>query len=464
MPQLFPKNINQIKERINMKITRILGAAAACAVAFSLAGCSIKTGTSRFDAIITSINLSDDAVLASPKGEGIENADSLAITYEQFKKEYLYNLKYYSVSYGVESDTDEAYAESFTELRSSILSYLIEETIILDKAPEYGADQFTQEELDQLESEYQELLQKQYQTFGEAEDYSGLESGESPSAEEVLQRGEEAFAAYLADCGLTQDDLLVWQRNALVATKLKEAIVKDITIDRSEAEDVLESYIEAVKEIYKTNPAQYESGSYSTFWIPDGTRNIKHILIAFDDADCDEILALRKEEKDAEADALREECLAPLEEKVDEVLEKLDGGADFDELIKEYSADAVASEYYPDGYQVIPDSTSFVSEFVQAAFELENIGDYKLTSTDYGWHIVLYAGNAEITQEERDDSINYIHENLISTAKEETYTKTVEQWLEDYDFEINYSALNIPEPEQTEEADGESEASDSTAE
>ncbi len=447
-----------------MKITRILSAAAACAVALSLAGCSVKTGTSRFDSIIASINLSDDTVLASPKGEGIENADSFAITYEQFKKEYLYNLKYYSVSYGVESDTDESYAESFTELRSSILSYLIEEAIILDKAPEYGADQFTQEELDELEAEYQELLQQQYQGFGEAEDYSDLESGESPSTEEVLQRGEEAFTAYLADCGLTQDDLLVWQRNALIANKLKEAIVKDITIDRSEAEDVFNSYAETVKGIYESSPSQYESGSYSAFWIPEGTRNIKHILIAFDDADCDEILALREEEKDTEADALREQYLEPLKEKADEVLALLDGGADFDELIKEYSADAVASDYYPDGYQVIPDSTSFVSEFVQAAFELENIGDYKLAYTDYGWHIVLYASDAEITQEERDEYVDYIHENLISTAQEQAYTNTIEQWLEEYDFEINYSALNIPEPEQNEESESASGASDSAAE
>lgn len=451
-----------------MKIKRILSAAAACVVAMSLAGCSVKTGTSRFDSIITSINLSDDTILASPKGEGIENPDSLAITYEQFKKEYLYNLKYYSVSYGVESDTEGTYADTFTDLRSSILSYLIEEAIILDKASEYGADQFTQEELDELEAEYQELLQQQYQGFGELEDYSDFESGETPSAEEVLQRGEEAFAAYLADCGLTQDDLLVWQRNALIATKLKEAIIKDIAIDRSEAEDVFNTYAEAVKGIYESSPSQYESGSYSAFWIPDGTRNVKHILIAFDDADCDEILALREEEKDAEADALREQYLEPLKEKADEVLALVDGGADFDELIKEYSADAVASDYYPDGYQVIPDSTSFVSEFVQAAFELENIGDYKLAATDYGWHIVLYAGDAEITQEERDEYIDYIHENLISTAQDEMYTSTIEKWLEEYDFEINYSALNIPEPEQTEESESESgsesEASDSTAE
>ena len=45
----------------------------------------------------------------------------------------------------------------------------------------------------------------------------------------------------------------------------------------------------------------------------------------------------------------------------------LDNGADFDELIAEYSADAAGSEMYPEGYTVIPNSVSHVKEFVEAA-------------------------------------------------------------------------------------------------
>ncbi len=436
-----------------MNTKKILSVIAACAVIGSLAGCSIKTGTSRFDSIITSMDISDDTILASPKGEGIENADELAISYSTFKKEYLYQLKYYSSAYGISSDTEEGYKESFDDIRASTINYMIEEAIILEKAKEYGADQFTQEELDQLEADYQSNLQVQYEAFGKSADYGTLEEGETVSTEEMLIRGEEEFDKYLADCGMTTDDLLTWQRNALIATKLKESITADITIDRSEAEDVLADYIETVKEIYAVDPTTYETGgAYSSFWLPDGSRDIKHILIALDEADSDEVMALRETGDEEGADALRAEYLAALEEKANEVLAKLDEGADFDELIQEYSADAAASEYYPDGYVVIPDSVTFVDDFVQAAFELENIGDYKLAASDYGWHIVLYFDDAEIPEEDLNTYVEYVHETLTETAKEETYTNTIVQWLEEYDFEINYEALNISAPVETAEA------------
>lgn len=441
------------KERIIMKTGKILSMAVACAVMCSLAGCSIKTGTSRFDSIIKSMNISDDTIIASPKGEGIENADQLAISYSDFKKEYLYQLKYYSSAYGIESDTEEYYKEAFDDIRETTINYMIEEAVILEKAKEYGADQFTQEELDQLESDYQSHLQTQYESFGKNADYGTLEDGETVSTEEMLIRGEEEFDKYLADCGMTTDDLLTWQRNALIATKLKDAVTQDITIDISEAEDVLDSYIETVKEMYATDPTTYETGgSYMSFWLPEGSRDIKHILIAIDESDSDEIMALRKSGDEEGADALRAECLAPLEEKANEVLAKLDEGADFDQLIQEYSADAAASEYYPDGYVVIPGSVTFVEDFVEAAFELENIGDYKLAASDYGWHIMLYADDAEIPQEDLDTYLDYVHETLTESAKEETYTNMVVQWLEEYDFEINYNALNISAPEETAEA------------
>lgn len=440
------------KKGITMNTGKILRIIAACAVVCSLTGCSIKTGTSRFDSIITSMNVSDNTILASPKGEGIKNADDLAISYSDFKKDYLYQLKYYAMTAGVTSDTDESYKATFESLRSTIIDYMVEEAIALDKAKEYGADQFTQEELDKLESEYQEHLRAQYESFGKSADHGTLEDGASVSDEEMLLRGEEEFAKYLADCGMTTDDLLTWQRNELITTKLKEAITKDVVIDRSEAEDVLANYTETIKELYSTDPVQYESGgAYSSFWLPEGSRDIKHILIAMDEADSDEVTAMRQSGDDEGADALRAGYLQPLEEKANEVLAKLDEGADFDALVKEYSADAAASDFYPDGYVVIPNSVTFVEDFVEAAFELENIGDYKLAASDYGWHIVLYADDAEVSEEDINTYLDYVHETLIESAKEDRYTDTIAQWLDEYDFEIDYKALNIPAPEEKSE-------------
>ena len=432
-----------------MKIRKILSLTAAAAIALTLTGCNIRTGTNIFESCIVSMDLDDEDIVALPAGEAHKDSKELEISYLDFKKEYLYYLRGYSAK----DDTEEEYAETFRAQRETIINYLINERILNDKAHEMGLDNFTQEELDALEEEYQKNLTAQYEYFGEYADYGTLAEGETVSAEEKLQRGEEEFDKYLADCLLTRDDLLMWQRNALIAEKVKEEIAKSVIVDRAEAEDVLAKYIEDVKKIYAEDPVAYETeGAYTSFWLPDDARNIKHILIALEEIDSDEIMALRKSGDEEGADALREEKLAEIKQQADEIVNMLDNGADFDELIPEYSADAAGSAAFPSGYTLIPDSVSYVDDFVDAAYSLENIGDYTLAASDYGWHIVLYASDASVPQEDLDMFTGYILENLVSKAQEAKYEETLKQWSEEYDYEVNYEALAIAVTVDTAEA------------
>ncbi len=437
-----------------MKIRRILSLAAAAAIAVSITGCSIKVNTNDFESAITSIKLDDDDILAAPTGEAYTTNEALAISYLDFKKEYLYWMK----SYNVTDDSAEEYAEDCTTQRNSIITYLINERIINDKAHELGLDNFTAEELEQLEADFQKNLNTQYEYFGSNADYGTLAADETIGEALLLERGKQEFEKYLADCGMTEDDLLIWQRNALLVEKIKADIVKDVVIEESEAQDVLDSYLETVKQMYKDDPLTYETGGqYMSFWLPEESRKIKHILIAIDEIDSDEIAYMRDSGDVEGANELRAEKLAPLEEQANEILEMLDNGADFDELIAEYSADAAGSEMYPNGYTVIPDSVSYVPEFVEAAFATENKGDYVLAASDYGWHIVMYADKAEISQETLDMYLGYVMETLVENAQTETFNSTLLQWQKDYGYDIDYDALNIPEPEvqATAEADAE---------
>ncbi len=438
------------QERINMKIRRILSLAAAAAIAVSITGCSIKVNQNDFESAITSIKLDDGDILASPTGEAYKDKEALAIDYLDFKKEYLYWMK----SYNVTDDSAEDFAEKCETQRNSIITYLINERIINDKAHELGLDNFTTEELEQLEADFQKNLNEQYEYFGGAADYGTLAEGETIGEALLLERGKQEFQKYIADCGLTEDDLLIWQRNALLVEKVTAEVIKDVKIDDSEAEDVLNSYIDTIKELYETDPIKYETGGQNmAFWLPDDARKIKHILIPLEEIDSDEIAYMRESGDVEGANAMREEKLEPLREKADEILALLDGGADFDELITEHSADASGSAMYPEGYTVIPNSTSYVPEFVTASYELENIGDYMLTATDYGWHIVLYASKATISQETLDMYKGYVMETLVENAQTETFNNTLRQWQLDYSFEIDYEALNIPAPAETAEAD-----------
>lgn len=433
-----------------MKSRRILSLAAAAAIAVSAVGCSIRVNTNDFESVITSMKLDDDDVVAKPTGEAYKNDDSLVIDYLDFKKEYLYWLK----SYEVTDDTSDENLTACATQRSSIITYLINERIINDKAAELGVDQLTQEELDQLEAEYQENLTTQFEYFGTyIADYGTLAEGETIGEELMLSKGEEEFDKYLADCQLTRDDLLMWQRNALLVEKVQVAVTKDVVIDDSEAADVLNGYIDTIKALYAEDPVSYEtSGQNMSFWLPEGSRMIKHILIAMDEIDSDEVAYMRDSGDEEGADALRAEKLAPLEQQATEIINMLDNGADFDELIQEYSADADGSAMYPDGYTVIPNSVAYVEDFVEAAFSVENIGDYILAASDYGWHIVMYASDAEIPQETLDMYKGYVMETLVENAKTETFNNTLLAWQKEYGYEIDYKALNISEPAETAEA------------
>ncbi len=433
-----------------MKLRRILSVTAAAAVALSLAGCSIRTNMNEFESCITSIDLKDTAIVAKPTGEAVAGAEGLDVTYLDFKKEYLYFLK----SYGATDDTKDTNAVSYAQQRSYIINYLVEERIVNTKAKEMGIDNFSQEEFDKLNADLQKNLEAQYEYFGEAADYGTLAEGQEITDEQKLARGKEEFGKYIADCGMTEDDLFLWQRYELVETKMKEEITKDIVIEKSEAEDVLNQYIDNVKKTYEESPEKYEqSGTGSQFWLPEGTRNIKHILIGLEEIDSDEIMAMRSGGDEAGADKLREEKLAEIKAEAEDIMKQLDEGADFDELISEHSADAAGSAMYPDGYTVIPNSTSYMEEFVEAAFATENIGEYVLTATDYGWHIVMYAGDAEVPQETLDTYIEYITETLTDNAKEAKYEETIAKWKAEYAYEIDYEALAITVPVQTAEAD-----------
>lgn len=418
---------------IYMKSNRILSAAAALAMAVSLCGCSVKVGTNKVP--------KDTAVIAEARGEAAQGKN-LDITYGDFRKEYLYFLN----AAGITDDSDEDYAETCKTQRETIVNYLINEKIILDKAQEMGLSQLTSEEMDAVEEEYNKQLQEQFEYFGSKADFGESETGEEISDEQRLKRGEEDYDKYLTDCGLTRDDLLMWQVNALITDKVRTEVTKDTKIDYSEAEDVFAEYISDIKNIYAENSLTYETGEYTMYWLPDGSRNIKHILLGFEDTFTDELLGYREEGDNEKADALRTEKAAEFDEKVTEICNMIDNGADFDELILEYSADVTGSSMYPDGYLVIPDSKTFMQEFVQASFEIEEVGGYTITCTDYGVHIVKYAGDAVVSEEQTKYYIDYIYEQLQANAVDVEFSSRLTEWKTEYDYKIDYETLKIDDP------------------
>lgn len=411
-----------------MKIKKIACAAAAVLTALTIGGCSVKVGTNA--------EIKEDKVVASSTAE---NVDRIEITYLDFKKEYLYYLK----GQGITDDSEESVAARCKSQRETIINYLINERIILDKAKELGVDKLSNEEMDEVEEEYDKMVLRQVAYFA---GLTNVDPEVTPLTDEQTETGNKGFDEYLAECRLTRDDLLMWQVNAAITNKLREYSGKDVNLDRAEAESTFNDYVESIKALYESNQLEYESGVYSAYWIPDGSRRIKHILLGFEDTFTDELGQMRDSGDDEGADKLREEKAAELSEDTEKIINMLDNGADFDELIQEYSADKAGSAASPDGYLVVPDSMLYMEEFTEAALALENIGDYKTALTDYGVHIVLYADDAVVSEESKTGYIDYIYELLDEDEKNTHFNNALGEWKEEYKFEIDYDALKIDAP------------------
>lgn len=411
-----------------MKLKKILSAACAAICAAVMAGCSVNFGT----------NPTVDPKHIVAKPTRICFTDELNITFEEFNKEYLFYLN----SSGIEEDSENS--TKCESLRDSIINNIIYNKVMLLKAKEFGCDVLTDEEKNEVQKEYENEINSQIKTFGDEADYSNLPSGTEVTDEMKLKRGEEELNKLLDKCGMTREDIYSWIETYAISQKVLE-YYKDKEVDRNEAVKMLDEYVEEIKEIYKKDVSQYEKGDYSMFWAPEGSRRIKHVLLGFDDETLAAIKKYREEKNDEVADKLRAEKAAEFAAKQAEVEKAIDNGDKWEDILLKYSADASGSSLYPDGYLVIPNGTAFVKEFQEAAFVPEKIGDRTTCVSDYGLHIMIYAGSGEVTEKERNNIIEYLHYNIAQNKFSEQMTK----WVEEYAFDIDFEALRITPKDST---------------
>jgi len=384
---------------------------------------------------------------AWPTGS-VENKEELTVTVDDFNKEY----KYWMLVNQIADDTASETADECEEQRESIINYLINEKIVLDQTEKLGLTTLTDEEQQSIEDDYNSFIDSTIESFK-----SYVNAGESGTSEvngdsAILEEAEKIFDEKIAECGLTRDDILMWFRNAVLADKLKEKLTEENTIEYSDAEAEFQEIVEGIQQVYENDPSDYESNQYYRYyWLPDNSRMIKHILIKFDSDVTTEITACRENNDDAGAEKVREKALEKLKPEIEEILNMLDNGGDFDELMQTYSEDADLADN-PNGYLVIPNGTNYYSEFQEAAYELENVGDYMLVGTDLGWHIVMYASEAAVTEETKTALTESLLSTMQDNAATESYNAAMKAWREEYAYDIDTIKLNINPSATTEES------------
>ena len=138
------------------------------------------------------------------------------------------------------------------------------------------------------------------------------------------------------------------------------------------------------------------------------------------------------------ADA-KEAAYAAIQPTVDEVLEKIEAGEDFDALIEQYGQDPgmETSPAKENGYPVSADSTNWVTEFRDAAMALANVGDVsEPVRSDYGIHIIKYVSDAVEGEVGLDAVRDALETEVLTQKQEEAYNAAVEAWVAEADAKI----------------------------
>ena len=375
-----------------------------------------------------------------------------------------------------ESLTDEEKAE----MALNVIDNFVGIGLVEAKLTEEGKHDFSEQEEELLRgaasSRYEEIWQSVYKMM-QAND---------------MDATQEEVSKAVADEGYDMDDIY---REYLVSERQQRAIelyVGDIPITRDELDEYYETqYVAPDRERYKDDIPRYEREILNTdsesFYIPEGYRLVRQILLNYPDGVIESLkneqddveravknanekmaaltqmvlttddwsnLDAPKAEYDAAMEALKEAKLAymqarrdatmPLiQDRLDEIDERLSAGIDFVTLITQYSADTSERNVTGQGYPLHALSEGWPEEFISAGLALEKVGDVsEPVLTEKGVHILCYvgdlpAGDHVLTEHEEE----LLEQSALHASQVEALEALFEKWKPDYDIETHPELL-----------------------
>ena len=477
-----------------------------------LSGCNLIGHDDELDGaqVVAKVETSQDTTEIT-KAEWEAYRDYLASYYQQYFQQN------FGVSMQLTDDDIASYGEAAVE-------QLIESVVLEGKMKELGFEPLPEEDASDVES-YADNMFNFYKMMIRYQNYPDLETVEEEEAhlaalEEAT--GSEATPAEatpaeatpaeavdterkatitndqldemlvndLNTVGYTRDYFVQNQTASVQREKIREYAAKDVAVTDEQVKEEFDKRVAAQKESYDAAPAGYvtaENNGTTNYYVPEGYRGVKNLLIKFSDEKQSEISDLNSaistanttlsdaqkqlddlkaedtssydettkagydeqvaalEETVATAQATLDESSAKLEtvtaEAYDEilptaqdVLTRAQAGEDFDSLIETYGQDTGMNNE-PNksrGYLVCDGLSVYEQSFQDAAMALEKVGDVsaELVKTSYGYHILQYATDIAAGEVEYTDEIkSNIYDTMLSDAKDAAYEAAVTQWV-----------------------------------
>lgn len=142
----------------------------------------------------------------------------------------------------------------------------------------------------------------------------------------------------------------------------------------------------------------------------------------------------------------KKNAYANIAEKADDIIAQLKDGGDWDTIMAANTEDPGMqgdSETAKRGYAVCADFSGFDSAYTTAAMALEKVGDVSpKTEGMYGYYIIQYTSQVEEGAVPLEDVRSALYDELLKSAKEQTWKDAVAQWVKEANAKIDMGALN----------------------
>lgn len=323
-------------------------------------------------------------------------------------------------------------------LLQEVLSYMVSDKIIEEKAEALGLNTLTSEDEAAIAAEAYELYSEQLAY------YSAFVSEDGMTPEAI----NEAAAEYLkTEEGISLESITQELKETWWAQKFYDYTVQNVTVSDEDVKAEYDALLAEQKENFTAYPEEFEyahiSGDILLYRL-EGYRAVKHILIPFTNTEdeaaatdlMDQISQLDPSQDaetimqyQAELDAL----YAPLETTAEEILNKISNGESFDTLIHTYGSDEgmETEPVHSEGYYVSSNTFLWSDEFIEGSMMLEKVGDISSpVRSSYGVHIIKYESDVAAGEVPLEEVKTQLQEETLSLAQSDYYEEQRALWLQ----------------------------------
>lgn len=337
--------------------------------------------------------------------------------------------------------------EEVANYENDVLDDLITQQVLLQYADENGLNEVPEDVKTQIEesaTSYLDNIKSELSSEISAEGASGVLINSSAEL-------EKRYAGYLKQYGLSEEVIADQLKRQYIIEQVNQKIMEEFVMPEDAVQNYYDEALKEQQEYAEANPEEaaqlYLQGAHEVeLFVPESlegnARYVKHILIK-PPAEYNEAIAAASAEGDEEAVAqLSEEAMEEARLLAEDVIEELNNGADFDELISTYNEDpGMASN--PEGY-LIYEGAPYVENFLNEGLALSALGDYttKPVQTEYGYHIILYSSDVtpgSVPLNEVEDQIYALAE---SAARSEFWINTVNNMVDNAQVEKIVMTVN----------------------